>query len=165
MHVEVRAVDRCLVDLEVPGVDDDPGWRVNRQRHAVRHAVRDADEFDLERSDRHALSRLDRNQFVLVVDAVFLEFRFDQRQGQRRAVNRPRDQRCNVRDGADVVFMAVRQHKGGSAPFLLQVREVRNNPIHTQQLGVREHDAGVDDDRRLAPRQGQHVHSKLAKSA
>ena len=46
VHVEVLAVDRRLVDLEVAGVDDDAGRRVDRQRHAVGHAVRDADELD-----------------------------------------------------------------------------------------------------------------------
>ena len=40
------AVDRRLIDLEVAGVDDDADRRVNRQRHAVGHAVRDADELD-----------------------------------------------------------------------------------------------------------------------
>ena len=46
VHVEVLAVDRRLIDLEVAGVDDDADRRVNGERDAVRHAVRDADELD-----------------------------------------------------------------------------------------------------------------------
>ena len=45
------AVDRRLIDLEVAGVEHDAGRRVDGQRHAVGHAVGDADELDLERAD------------------------------------------------------------------------------------------------------------------
>ena len=46
VEVEVLAVERRLVDLEVAGVDHDAARRLDRQRHAVRHAVRDAQELD-----------------------------------------------------------------------------------------------------------------------
>ena len=46
VDVEVLAVDRRLIDLEVAGVDDDADRRVDGQRDAVRHAVRHADELD-----------------------------------------------------------------------------------------------------------------------
>ena len=46
VQVEVLAVERRLVDLEVAGVHDDADRRVDGQRHAVGHAVRDADELD-----------------------------------------------------------------------------------------------------------------------
>ena len=70
-----------------------------------------------------------------------------------------------MRHGADVILVAVRQHERGGAPFLLQVRQIRNDPIHAEQLGIGEHDAGVDDNRRLAPGERQHVHAELAESA
>ena len=54
------AVDRRLIDLEVAGVDDHADRRVDGQRDAVGHAVRDADELDLERTDGHAVARPDR---------------------------------------------------------------------------------------------------------
>ena len=99
------------------------------------------------------------------VDAVLLELRLDERQRQRRAVDRSVDERQHVRHAADVILVAVRQHERGGAPFLLQVGQVRNDPIHAEQLGVREHHAGVDDDRRLAPGEREHVHAELAESA
>ena len=46
MEVEMLAVERRLIDLEVAGVHDDADRRVDRERHAVRHAVRHANEFD-----------------------------------------------------------------------------------------------------------------------
>ena len=64
-----------------------------------------------------------------------------------------------------MVFVAVRQHERGGAPFLLQVRQIRNDQIDAQQFRIREHDAGVDDDRRVAPGERQHVHAELAESA
>ena len=48
VEVDVLAVERRLVDLEIAGVDDDAVRRRDRQRDAVRHAVRDAQELDRE---------------------------------------------------------------------------------------------------------------------
>ena len=70
------------------------------------------------------------------VQAVFLELVLDERERQRRAVDRAVDVRHHVRHRADVVFVPVRQHQRGDAPFLLQVREIRNDPVHAQQLRV-----------------------------
>ena len=70
-----------------------------------------------------------------------------------------------MRHAADVILVAVRQHERGDAPFLLQVREIRNDPIDAEQLGIRKHDAGVDDDGRLAPGEREHVHAELTESA
>ena len=71
----------------------------------------------------------------------------------------------DVRDSADVVFVAVRQHERRGAPFLLQVGHVRNDAIDAQLIGVREHDTRVDDHGGIAPREREHVHTELAKSA
>ena len=116
VHVEMLAVERRLIDLEVAGVHDHAGRGVDRERDAVGNAVGDADELDLERADGHAVVRLDGNQLA-AVDAVFLELRLDHRQRQRRAVDRSVDQRQHVRHAADVVLVAVRQHERGDAPF------------------------------------------------
>ncbi len=99
------------------------------------------------------------------VDAVLLELRLDQRQRQRRAVDRAVDERQHVRHAADVILVAVRQHERGDAPFLLQVGQIRNDAVDAEQLGVREHHARVDDDRRLAPGEREHVHAELAEPA
>ena len=46
VQVDGLPVERRLVDLEVAGVDQMPGRRVDRERQAVRNAVRDAQELD-----------------------------------------------------------------------------------------------------------------------
>ena len=52
VQVERLAAERRLIDLEVAGVDQHALRRADRHRHAVRHAVRDADELDLKGPDR-----------------------------------------------------------------------------------------------------------------
>jgi hypothetical protein len=71
----------------------------------------------------------------------------------------------HVRDAANVIFMAMRQHQGGNAPFLLQVGHVRNDPIDPEQFGIREHHARVDHDGRFTPAECEHVHAELAEAA
>ena len=70
-----------------------------------------------------------------------------------------------MRHAADVILVAVRQHERRHAPFLLQVREIRNDAIDAQQFRIRKHHAGIDDDRRLTIGERQHVHAELAESA
>jgi hypothetical protein len=166
VDVEMLAVDRRLIDLEVAGVDHDAAWRVNGQRDAVRDAMRHTDELDLERADRDTLGGThSREPRAGHVDTVFHELRLDEREGERCAVHRAVDIREDERDAADVVFVAVRQHKGGDPPLLLQVRQVRNDQIDAQQFRIGEHDAGVDDDRRVGPGEREHVHAELAEAA
>ena len=49
VKVDDLAVERRLIDLEVAGVDHHAMRRLDRERHAVGNAVRDADELDRER--------------------------------------------------------------------------------------------------------------------
>ena len=60
VDVDVLAVDRRLVDLEVSGVNDHAVRRLDGQRDAVRDAVRDAEKLDRERADGDPLARLHR---------------------------------------------------------------------------------------------------------
>ncbi len=163
VEIHVLAVERRLVDLEVPGVHDRAGRRVDRQRHAVRHAVRHADELDLERPDRDGLARLHRHQPPA---RLGIELRLEKRQRQRRAVHRPVHVRQHVGHGADVVLVPVRQHEGLHTPrVLLQVREVRDDQVHARQVGFREHHPGVHHDGRVAAGEDHHVHAELAEAA
>ena len=164
--IEMLAVERRLVDLEIAGVDDDACRGVDRQSDAVRDAVRDANELDLEGADGDPLRRSQRGQSRAGhVDAVFDQLGLDQRERQRRAVDGAVDVGQEIRDRADVVLVAVGQHQRRGAALLLQIREIRNDQIDAQQLGIGEHDAGVHHDGRVAPREREHVHAELAESA
>jgi hypothetical protein len=72
-------VERRLVDLEVAGVHDRPGRRVDRERHGVGDAVGHAEELDAEWPDRDGLPRRHRDQPVADVDTVLLELWLDER--------------------------------------------------------------------------------------
>src|SRR6185503_1772396 len=84
---------------------------------------------------------------------------------QRRAVDGSVYKRHGMRDAADVVLVPVRQHQCRDAALLLQIREIRNDAIDAEEFGIRKHHARVDDNRRLAPRERQHVHAELTESA
>ena len=129
VHVEVLAVDRRLVDLEVAGVDDHADGRPDRERHAIGHAVRDPDELNRERADGDFVARPDGDEATAHVDTVLLQLRLEQRQRQRRRVDRSVDERHDVRHAADVVLVAVRQHQRRHAPLLL--RYVRSGMIRS----------------------------------
>ncbi len=164
--VEMLAVERRLVDLEIARVDNHAFWGVDRQSDAIGDAVGDANELDLEGADRDPLRRSQRGQACGgQVDPVFDELGFDQRQRERRAEDRTIDMRQQVRNSADMVLVAMCEHQRRGAPFLLEVGQIRNDQIHAQEFGIREHDAGVHDDRCLAPGEREHVHAELAEAA
>ena len=122
MDVEMLAVDRRLIDLEIAGMHDRSRRRMNRQRDAIGHAVRHAQELDLAVADADALARLHGDQPIAGIDAVLFELRPHERQRQRRAVNRTVDERPHIRNAADVIFVAVRQEQRGRPRLaLLQV--------------------------------------------
>ena len=60
------------------------------------------------------------------VEAVLLELRLDERERQRRAVDRAVDVRQHVRHRADVILVAVRQHERGD--LAASRCEVRRGP-------------------------------------
>ena len=165
VQVEVLAIDRRLIDLEIARVHDRPGRARDRERHAARHAVRDPDELDDERPDGHLVPRPDRLEAILRVDAVLHELWLDQRKGHRRAVDRTVEERQHVGDAADVILVAVRQHERlHLVATCLEIGKVRDDQVHPQLIGLREHDAGIDEDGRFLPRDGHHVHAELAEA-
>jgi hypothetical protein len=166
MEIEVLSVERRLIDLEITRVHDDADRRLDRQRDTVGHAVRDANELDRERADADGLPRPDRLQAILEVDLVLFELRLDQRKGEGGSIDRAVDEREDVRHAPDVVLVAVGQHEclDLAAP-LFEPTEVGDDQVHPELVGVGKHDAGVDDNRGVAPRQRHHVHAELAEAA
>ena len=166
MQVEVLAVNRRLIDLEVAGVDDGADGRRDGERHAVRHAVRDPDELDGEWADGHGLARFDGLQSVACVDAVLFELRLDERQRHRRPVDRAVEVRQHVRHRADVILVAVGEDERlDLASSRLEVREVGDDQVDAELIGIRKHDARVNEDRGVLPGHRHHVHAELAEPA
>ena len=112
VQVEVLAVDRRLVDLEVAGVD------ASMPAGVVIASATQSGMLCVTRMNsivNGPIVTVSRGLTVLSrspgVDAVLLELRLDQRQRHRRAVDRAVEERHHVRHGADVVLVAVRQHE------------------------------------------------------
>ena len=163
VQVERLAVERRLIDLEVARMDDRARRRVNRQRQAVGDAVRHAQELDAERAGGHRLPRLDDRQAPVEIDAVLVELRFDQRQGEFRAEHGAVDAIGDVGDGADVVLVPVRQDETDDAALVgVERREIGDDEVDAEQLGLGEHHAGVDEQSFAATGDDQHVHAEFA---
>src|SRR4029453_1115424 len=107
MQIERVAVERRLVDLEVAGVQDRANRRVDRQRQAIRHAVRDAEKLDSKRAGPNRLSWRDRAQPAARVDAMLLELRLDERERETRAVDGTGHAVDDVRDCAAGVLVEI----------------------------------------------------------
>ncbi len=164
VKIDVLAVERRLIDLEVPGVQHDAVRRLDGQRDAVGHAVRHAQELERERADRDALPRLDPDQPSRRLLAERLELALDQRERERRAVDRPLDVGQYVSDRADVVLVPVSKDQRRDRE-LLERPEVGDDQIDAEQLRLGKRDAGIDKNGRLAARDDHHVHAELADAA
>ena len=76
----------------------------------------------------------------------------------------PSMHRHHVRNGADVVLVPVRQDHRPDR-ILLQLAQIRDDQIHAQQLGLRKHHAGINQDGGVAAGDHHHVHAELAEAA
>ena len=163
MHVEVLAVDRRLIDLEISRVHDRARRRMNGHCHAIGHAVRDAQELHFAVAHANALARLNGDEAVAWIDPVLLELRPQERQRQRRRVDRSVDERPEIGNPADVILVPVRQHQR-RRPWLalLEIREVRNEQVDPGQFRAGKHHTRIDHERGLIRRDGHRVHAEFA---
>src|SRR4029077_1786616 len=96
----------------------------------------------------------------------FVKAFFYQRQREPSAVNGNIQIAKNVRQRADVVFVAVGEHDGADVrTVLLQVGNIRNHQVDAEEFRFREHHARVEDDDVLTETQHHHVHAKFAETA
>jgi hypothetical protein len=128
--------------------------------------VGDAYELDRERADLDDVARLHRLQPVGDIETVLFELRLEQREREGGAIDRTVEQRHHVRDAADVVLVAVGEDERlDMVATGLDVGHVGDDQVDPELIGVRKHHAGVDQDGRVLPRHGHHVHAELAKAA
>ncbi len=64
-----------------------------------------------------------------------------------------------------MILVAVRQHnRAHMLAMLLEIRNVGDDEVDSQQFGLREHHAGIDHDDVVAVAQRHHVHAELAET-
>ncbi len=123
----------------------------------------DAEEFDLEDPQRDTLARVDPMHPRPADEAVLLQFVAQQPQGQAGAVDRRIAQPLQQEgDGADMVFVAVGQDQGADvAGAAVESRDVGEDQIDPEHVGLGEHQAAVDDEDFAAALQGHQVQADL----
>ncbi len=116
--------------------------------------------------DLEAIAGPNLAQLGIVQEPMLIQLVFYIGQGELRSPDRNVQFRKNPRQGADMVFMSMREHNGAYALAILhQVGNVGDNDVHTQQFGFGEHHAGVNDDDVVAPAHGHTIHAELAEAA
>ena len=157
-----------VVELVVAGVDAEAAGRFEDDRGRVGDRVRHPDELEPERAelDRVVVGR-HLAQLRLAQQAVLVELRLDE---PEREAGRDHDRDAHlaheVREAADVVLVAVREHDAADHRLALaQVRDVGQDEVDAEMLVAREREAGVDDDDRAVGLVDGHVLADLAEAA
>ena len=112
-HIEALAVHRRVVNLEVAGVDDQSGRRINRQCQRIGSRMGDAQRLDLEGSDRESLARADGAQVLFAARGALLQALAHNRQGQFAAIHRDRIALEQKRQRANMIVVEMGQNHRG----------------------------------------------------
>ena len=164
---EVRhlAVNRRVVELEVARVHDHADRRLDGESDGIRNRVVDADEADAEAADVDDVALHDRMQ-VARVDAVLLETALEDAERQARAVDRHVDLLEDVRQRADVVLVAVRQHDGLDLVLVLdEVADIRDDEVDAEHVFIREHQSRIDDEDLIIHADDSHILADLPQTS
>ena len=165
LEVGRPVVKRRLIELEVARVQNRAELRVDGHGHAVGDGVGHAEEPHRERPHLLARPRLDHVEFGAVADLVLLELPLQEGEGEPGPVDGDLELAKQVRDRADVVLVAVREHHGLQLVRVLpEELEVRQNQVDARQLRARERQAAVDDEDAPVELEAGHVPPDLAHS-
>ena len=164
--VGLEAVDGRVVELPVARVEDAPGGRLDDDRDAVGDRVGHPHELELERADLHAVAvGVGLAQRRRGAEAVLVELRLHHRERQLGPDHLCRlDLAEDVRQRADVILVAVREHDREQRP-VLEVREVRQDEVDAEVLVPRERESRVDQDALPVELVEGHVLADLAEPA
>ena len=141
--VGLEAVDRRVVELPVARVQHAPGRRLDDDRDAVGDRVGHPDELELERAELHRRRRPGRPRASVVVAPRPCSSSFDFTIASVSLVpitSPDLDLAQDVRQRADVVLVAVREHDREQRP-VLEVREVGQDEVDAEVLVAREREA------------------------
>jgi hypothetical protein len=159
-------VQRKLVHLEVAGVQHQTRPGPDRHGQGVRDGVVDRQELEVEVAEGDPFGVLDATGDG-ALDAVLADLLLQQRQGELGADQRDvRTLPQQVRDGADVVLVAVRQHQGLDVvqPVGDDV-EARQDEVDPRVVVLGEEHPAVDDQQLPVVLQHRHVATDVAESA
>jgi hypothetical protein len=159
-QVRQLAVRRIRIELEVAGVEETAAARLDHDRRGIGHGMRDPEVGERERSRLSEDPLLRRDQ-ALGRAARLLESPARQGQGEGKTVYGRGAPFAQEGKGADVVLVPVRQKHSIDA-LAGECREVRRDLVNARKAFVRERDADVHEDARIAALEPQHVLAELA---
>jgi hypothetical protein len=164
--IGLEPVDGRVVELPVPGVEDPPRVGLDDDGHRVGDRVGDTHELQVERPQREGLlPRLDLGEDRRRAESVLVELRLHERERQPRADHLADLERAQrVRQPADVVLVAVRDHDRADRPTL-EIRDIRQHQVDAEVLVPREREAGLDHDPVVAVLEHGHVLPDFAEPA
>ncbi len=158
------AVNGGRIEFEVASVDDESGGGADRQPGAVDDGVGGAVEFHLEGAEIDVLAWIDPVEAGPLRQSVLFQFPLQQTDGQAGAVDRRIPELLEEKgDGSDVIFVAVGQHQGADVLLpAIQRRDVGEDQIDPEHVGLRKHQSAVDQQDFSAALQGHHVEADFA---
>lgn len=112
----------------------------------VRNGMVDMYHFNIHTAKRNRIARVDLVELCLIKEIMLLELVFHQSERQARAIDREIHIFEQVRDGTDMVLMAMRDDKPLN-PILvfLDIAEIRDDQINAEHVAVRECHSAVED--------------------
>lgn len=138
---------------------------MNSHGNSIGDAVVHADEFQFKSARADAVARFDRIQ-VGGRNAGFFQASFQDTQGQGRAVDRHVQLFQDIRQGADMVFVAVGQENPPQLILVFyQIGDVGNHQIDAKHVIFREHKARVEQNHVIPITEHGHVLSDFTKTA
>ena len=141
------AGQRSVIDLEVAGLDDGASRAVDGKGHRIRDGVVHMDGLNGKAAQLDLLSGGDLHELGPACQTELLQLVADQAAGQAGAIDGQVKFLQQIRDAADVVFVAVGDEQALNLILVLHHKgEVRDDHIHAVHVAVREHKAAVHDD-------------------
>ena len=154
------------VDLEVAAVDDDAVTGTQRDRVGFEYRMGDGNELDVEGAEFEPRAEGDLAQLGGFGEARLREFAAHERGGKRRGVDRATEARPQIRDGAEMVLMAVGEHYGLEGfPPRLDESGVGHDQFGPGGAVVREGHAAIEHDPAAVETVEIEVHADFAGAA
>ena len=151
---------------EIAGMHDESLGRVDGKGKAAGGGVVHLDRFNgkITQLDRPACFQ--RMKFEAAVDLIFLELAFEELQGEGVAVDRQFHLFEQMRQGPDMVFMAVRQEDPLEPVSVVDnVGKFRDDLVDPGYVVTRKHQSGIDQDCTLAGFKHRGIQSEFPDAA
>ena len=166
-EVEVNAVDRGLVELEVAGVQHVARRALQKHAHGAGNRVVHGEKLRREAAHLHLLTGLDFNELG-VFDAMLGELSLDEAERELGRINGNRAIEIlqEIRNRARVVLVAVRDDDAAKLVGMLEhIGVVRQDKVDTGMIVVGEHKARIVDDHVVSAFEHGHVLADSVKTA